>query len=271
MAEHNGVMREAGEEDAALWCRGAAAYVRHAVLARGSTPISVSFSCTATPDRSADVAIDWRVFVGRDRSIRPADAERAVGCAANLRSALREAGVREVRITGDLLLPLAVALGYEWRAPGGLTLELTQRVGAGSIAVSSSLLRSGYSVELERQPRRGGGPVVVVVSAPDAIDGATQRYADQVAAQEVITLHAPFLLTAPQIGGLAQQAARLLAQLADQGREKHLIVRGPMSLAVLIGAAGNTIGPTRVPLWDGAGGYLPGVMIGGGVADTASP
>jgi hypothetical protein len=265
----NGVLRQDGEGDAALWARAAAAYVRHGILARGSSPITVSVSCSAVPDRSAEVALDWRALVGKGPLIDPGDGGRAITAAANLRAAMREAAIGKVRITGDVYLPLAVALGLEWRAVSGLALDVVQRVGAGTIVVSSDTLASGFSVRPDRRVLRGEGPVIVAVSAPEAIDGAVERYADRVGAQEIVRLHAPHLLSDSQIGGLARQAATVLANLSDQGRDKHLIIRGPMSLALMIGAAGNAIGPTQVPLWDRAGDYLAGLMVGGAVEEPA--
>lgn len=262
LAEHNGVMRDQGEKDGAFWERAAAAYVRHGILARGSSRITVAFSCTAVPDRTAEVAVDWRALFEAGPVIEGAAAERAITAAANLRAALREASIRKVRVTGDLYLPLAVALGFEWRAVSGLALEVVQRVGAGSTVVSTDLLGSAFSVPPNHRLRHGKGPVLVIVSAPEPVDGAAERYAEGIDAEEIITLHAPHLLSESQIGGLARQTARVLARLSDQRREKHLIVRGPMSLGVLIGAAGNAIGPTEIPLWDRARDYLPGLGVG---------
>ncbi|WP_217923120.1 SAVED domain-containing protein [Miltoncostaea oceani] len=257
----NGVLRADGEDDPTLWRRAAGDYVRHALVARGSAPITISFSCTAVPDHTAEVAVDWRAVV--EETTSGIDGARVTHAAGNLESALREAGVRRVRITGDLYAPLAAALGYQWRAVSGLQLEVAQRFGGREMTVSSKMLASGFSVVPARQARGGEGPVLVVVSAPEPIDGAAGRYADEIGAEEIITLHAPHVLSEDQIGGLAQQAARLLADLSDLGRDKHLVVRGPMSLAIMIGAASNAIGPTRVPLWDRSGGYLPGLVIGG--------
>lgn len=51
------------------------------------------------------------------------------------------------------------------------------------------------------------------------------------------------------IGDVTRRVAAVLAELSDQGRDKHLLIRGPVSLAVLIGAAGYPMGRTTVPFW----------------------
>lgn len=57
-------------------------------------------------------------------------------------------------------------------------------------------------------------------------------------------------------------AVAQLAELNDRGVEKHLLLLGPASLAVRIGAAANGTGRTWVPFWDSGAGYTSGVTIG---------
>lgn len=265
LAGYNGVLREQNECDDQLWQRAAGAYVRHAVLARGGAPMRVAISCASAPDRARDLVLDWRGLVGAGRALDAASPERARGALVNLRGAFQEAGVRRVVVSAHLFLPLAVLVGHEWGPITGLKLEVEQRTGTTTSPVSVELLAHESEVAIVRAPRRGAGPVLVVVSTPQPIDGAAERYAQHVDAQEVITLHMPALLDPAGIGGLARRAAAVLAELSDQGRDKHLLIRGPVSLAVLIGAAGNPIGRTTVPLWDRDAGYLPGIVLGDGV------
>lgn len=266
LKDFNGVLREAGEPDEGLWQRAAAQYVRHAIIARGSEPVSAAVSCVSAPDRAADLVLDWRGLIDADHALDPGRLAHAHISLANLRAAFQEASVPLIRVAPDLFLPLAVLLGREWGALTGLKLEIAQRTGAQTSIVSSDLLAAGCTTPVARRARRGRGPVVVVVSAPEPVDGAAERYADQMDAQEIVRLHDDRLLSPVEIGGLASRVATLLGQLSDQGRDKHLIIRGPVSLAILIGAAGNTMGRTTVPLWDRTNGYLPGVVVGGGAA-----
>lgn len=112
------------------------------------------------------------------------------------------------------------------------------------------------------------GPVVVAVSVGKPLDGAAQRYAAARGARETRCLHIPLddqrnrMLAPEGINGVAQWTVEQLAELNDRGTEKHLLLLGPASLAVRIGAAANGTGRTWVPFWDGAAGYTSGVTIG---------
>ena len=61
---------------------------------------------------------------------------------------------------------------------------------------------------------------------------------------------------------MAQWVVERLGELNAGGVDKHLLLLGPASLAVRIGAAANGTGETLVPFWDGAAGYQSGVVIG---------
>jgi hypothetical protein len=61
---------------------------------------------------------------------------------------------------------------------------------------------------------------------------------------------------------MARRIVGQLESLSDGGHEKHLLLRGPVSLAMAVGAASNAIGRTTVPLWDGDSGYVDGLEIG---------
>jgi hypothetical protein len=45
------------------------------------------------------------------------------------------------------------------------------------------------------------------------------------------------------------------------GFARHLLIAGPVSLALLVGAARNANGPVVVPLWNGSG-YDSDITIG---------
>jgi hypothetical protein len=61
---------------------------------------------------------------------------------------------------------------------------------------------------------------------------------------------------------VAQWTVDRLAEFNARGVAKHLLMLGPVSLAVRIGAAANGTGRTFVPFWDGGAGYSSGVVIG---------
>jgi hypothetical protein len=60
---------------------------------------------------------------------------------------------------------------------------------------------------------------------------------------------------------LARRGANELRALNNRGVEKHLLIRGPTSLAIMIGAASNACGPVTVPFWDGTH-YASPILVG---------
>jgi hypothetical protein len=117
-------------------------------------------------------------------------------------------------------------------------------------------------------PLAGDGPAVVALSVGKRLDGAAQRYAAAHGARETRCLHVSLgdlpnrMLSTDDIRSLATWAVEQLAALNDRGVEKHLLLLGPASLAVRIGAAANGTGRTWLPFWDGADGYTSGLAIG---------
>jgi hypothetical protein len=69
-------------------------------------------------------------------------------------------------------------------------------------------------------------------------------------------------LDASAIQGLAAHLVKRLNALHATGTPKHLLLRGPASLAVAIGQGANSTGRTFVPFYDGHDGYVGGLWIG---------
>lgn len=65
-------------------------------------------------------------------------------------------------------------------------------------------------------------------------------------------------------GGLdpASQSVSRAQHLHTIGTPKHLLLRGPASLATAIGLSANGTGPTYVPFYDGPDAYVGGLWIG---------
>lgn len=95
------------------------------------------------------------------------------------------------------------------------------------------------------------GPVVVAVSCKDPLEGPARRYADIISASELITIHEPGLIDARRVRALARAGADQLRASNDRTVEKHLLIRGPVALAAMIGAASNACGSVVAPFWDG--------------------
>ena len=65
-------------------------------------------------------------------------------------------------------------------------------------------------------------------------------------------VHAPGLLDAGQMRSSAREAAHCLRKLNVDGFLKHLHIKGPVAMAVMLGVAANASGYVTVPFWDGA-------------------
>ena len=59
----------------------------------------------------------------------------------------------------------------------------------------------------------------------------------------------------------ARKAAVLLRDLNDRGLVKHLLMKGPVALATMLGAASNASGPVKVPFLDGSR-YVSPMTVG---------
>jgi hypothetical protein len=88
------------------------------------------------------------------------------------------------------------------------------------------------------------------------------RYASGFQARKTMDLHVPEELDARRVRGLARHIADALRDASLMGAQKHLLLAGPVSLAVLVGASANGAGAVTMPLWDGRT-YGQPLVIGG--------
>jgi hypothetical protein len=138
----------------------------------------------------------------------------------------------------------------------------------GPLLVTHDVPCADIDAEPVRAAMGGAGPAVLAVSIGKDLGDSVQRYAEAQDACEAVHLHVPTdgrqdrALAAEDIAGLAEWTVSELARLNATGVEKHLLLLGPGSLAVRIGAAANGTGKTFVPFWDGAAGYTGGIVIG---------
>ena len=153
---------------------------------------------------------------------------------------------------------MAFLVGYEWRVTARLRLAVRQRTG-----ISFSEIEGDGEVVNPPEPVReslaANGPAVLTVSCRDGLGEAAVRYAADVGARELITLHMPGLLAEPELRGLARACE--LRNLNNRGIDKHLLVLGPSALAVFAGAAANASGTVRIPFWDGSR-YVEPLIVG---------
>jgi len=155
-------------------------------------------------------------------------------------------------------------VGYEWRITTRIRLELRQRTGSAFAWIEADGPEEKASAPVAERFDRDG-PAVVAVSCKNSLEVPARRYAKDVSASKLILIHEPGLIGAGRMRSLARAAADELRTLNDRGVAKHLLIRGPSSLAVLIGAASNACGPVTAPFWDGAR-YVSPVAVGAGSA-----
>ncbi|MDX6602998.1 MAG: hypothetical protein QOF13_2200 [Solirubrobacterales bacterium] len=250
----NGLVR--GSSAADFFIREAARrYLLDAAASLADTPIAMAVTALREPHDGHDLTLDWSGLLNREaRTIAPEQVSRLIGALVDVRTALqRQVESPHLLLDLDLPLPLAVLTGYHWRLTTRMRLDVRQRMDGDLL-----LVRQRGEVDEPATPfaddgaTGGEGPTIVAISCGEPIPGAADRYRESVAGRSVISLHCPGHLSAAQIRGVAQRAARKLGELNDAGREKHLLLRGPASLALLLGASMNAAGTTTVPLWNGS-------------------
>jgi len=264
----NGLVRRPRESAKAFHRRVAHRYLRDAVKALaaggrdGAATVTVAMRALSEPSGQHDLTFDWRTLIDpAARSLAPGARELIADALATAREALQAAFPSpSLLLDLDLPLPLAFLVGYEWRVTTRLRPTVRQRTG-----ISFSKVEGDGEVANPPDPIReslaADGPAVLAVSCRDGLGEAATNYAAEVGARELITLHAPGLLAAPELRGLARACARQLRNLNNRGIDKHLLVLGPSALAVFAGAAANASGPVTIPFWDGSR-YVEPLVVG---------
>lgn len=252
LLDRNGTVRGRSESVAAFRKSVARRYVRDAVRSLSDGPLDVAFRALSEPAGEHSLTFDWRpVFDARARCLDNDTLPVLVDALTNAKEAFqsRERDP-EVRLDLDLPLPLAFLVGYEWRVTSRIRLRVGQRTGSSYTwvdAAGSTVAISEPAIEVYDRL----GPAVLAVSCGGPFDEVAKRYAAEQHASRLISLHAPGLLDAPQIRAMARKAARCLQDLNDRGLHKHLLIKGPVAMAAMLGAASNASGAVTLPFWDG--------------------
>ena len=264
----NGLVRRDREPAEQFRRRVARRYVRDAVKASAAqhgddaATVTVAIRILSEPAGEHELTFDWRALIDPTARSLALGARELIGDAlATAREALQAAFPWPALLLDlDLPLPLAFLTGYQWRTTSRLRLAVRQRTG-----VSYSTIDGDGPVtnppEPERRSLAAPGPAVLAVSCREGLGDAAARYAAEVGACELITLHVPGLLAAPDLRGLARACARELRDLSSRGLDKHLLLLGPAALAVLAGAAANASGPVTIPFWNGSR-YVEPLVVG---------
>jgi len=260
---HNGVVYDGVEDPKAFRRRVARRYVRDAITGLGAGTLTIAFRALSEPDGDHDLTFDWRELLDpRRRVLVPGALDAMIDALANTREiAQARTNSPELRVEPDLPLPLAYLVGYEWRITTRLRLAVNQRTGSTFRWISADGPTAPIGAPIAEELVSNDDVTVVVASCGTGTPGAARRYADSVGARRLVTLHVDGLLDDGQIRALARATADELRAANDRGEHKHLLIVGPATLAMLIGAAANACGAVTVPFWDGTT-YVSPVTVG---------
>jgi hypothetical protein len=171
-----------------------------------------------------------------------------------------------IEVETHLKLPLAALVGWEWNRARQISLEVRQISPALQFTVHERSSAPVSLPEAKVSELGGPGPAVLAVSTVKPLAGAARRYAEKVKARRIIHLHLPGdadrVVGADEIVAASDWTVEQLSALNDEGIGKHLLILGPSSLAVWIGAKAHGTGRTVIPFWDGTTGYRSSIEIG---------
>jgi hypothetical protein len=264
-----GVVKGKRESQTALAARAARRYVHDIVVQHPGDELKVAITGTRAAVDGHDLFLDWHALLDENgRVTDPAVVPVLIETLADIRQAAQEHwATPRIVLDSHLRLPMAAFVGWQWHRLRPINLAVIQ----------SSSQRRALLVEdvvadprpfgpLEMTPLTGDGPVVLAVSVGKEMGAAADRYATTVNARELRRLHVALPpgegLDAEAVCGLAQWVIDELTQLNAVGVAKQLLLSGPGSLAVRVGAAANGTGKTLLPFWDGGHGYFGGIEIG---------
>lgn len=248
----NGIVKGARETLREFCLRVASRYLRDAVLTlHGNTSINVEMRTLGEPSSNCDLTFDWRELIDPDKRLLTNDGpQQLVEVLRVAREALQAISTSpHIILDQDLPLPLAFLVGHEWRITSRLRLTIRQRTGATFNDIDGDG-RVVSAPDPASNPLQGNGPVVLAVSCRSGLGVMAEKYADEAGARELVSLHADGILSPPEIRGLARACANELRSLNNRGVEKHLLMLGPSTLAILAGVASNACGPVAIPFWD---------------------
>ena len=271
LLDRNGVLRRAKQPLRELARETAREYVKQLVKAVPAGPVDIAVTAFRAPTEKHDLTMDWRsLFDPETRVLETGAVETIFEALGDIREALQSRErCPQVTIEVALPIPLAMLLGYEWRRTTQLRVSVkTVNPGDGRVLVVDPTPTPAAALPDARVMKLdGSGPVVLGLSVGASLGATIDRYAADHDARAFEHIHIdrdPHTdpLSAEDIRGIAAQVVKRLNQLQAEGAPKHLLLRGPASLAVAIGLAANGTGPTLVPFYDGHDYYVGGLWIG---------
>lgn len=228
-------------------------YLDAILRTKRAQPVHVQITSFADPVSSYDLQLDWRKLVEEPTGMpKPRKLRKMVEALRVVRQALIKSGcTMPVVLEANLPLPLATQVGVVWNRHSTLSLELARRRDGETTTVPSR--RQGpnpaltWSGDLDEMDTNGG--VVIAVSTEHSIDRKTQEYAARHGVAAVCSTHIEGRLEPDQFAGTAAAIASKLHHAKGLSDNVHLVLRGPVELAVLIGTSASAAVPFLMPRW----------------------
>jgi hypothetical protein len=264
LCDRNGLVRDPAKESIAEFAASAARrYVKDMVREHQRDELRVAITGGREPTTDYDLVLDWRELLdGNGRLQDSTGLPLLTETLADIRIAAQSrASVPRIIVEPHLRLPLAALVGWEWNRVRPIDLRIIQTSTAGSMVVED--LDHPQSLPGQNEfSFDGDGPCVVALSVGKNLGDTVSRYARSIDARGATHLHLDGPLDSAGICCAANWAIEQLSALNTKAIAKHLLLLGPVSLAVRIGASANGTGKTTIPFWDGGTGYGSAVVIG---------
>jgi hypothetical protein len=257
-------VRRSGEGIAEFATLAARRYVKDLIREHQGEDLRIAITGGRELTGGYDLALDWRGMLDDSGRLRDsAGLPLLVETLSDIRFAAQSrAGVPQITVEPHLRLPLGVLVGWEWNRVWPIDLRVVQTSATGSMVVGD-LAHKTHALPTPRELSfDGDGPHVVALSVGKNLGDTISRYAVGINARGATHLHLDGSLDAAGICGIANWTIEQLASLNSRAISKHLLLLGPVSLAVRIGASANGTGRTTIPFWDGGTDYGPSVVIG---------
>lgn len=260
LLDFTGIVKD-DEDSHAFHAMAARRYAHDAIVASPGDSIRMAISTYRQPaPQGYDLVFDWRsqcTLGGRCVSAVSIQAIDEVLEDTRLACLVRVVAP-ELILSLDVPLPLAFLIGYRWRATTRLRLVVEQSTVGRTMRVGLLGSSKRSAVTVHSKALVGGGPSVIAVTARPETNLLFIDHARRVSASDLTVIRASgSLLDAHDIRGLAEATVEQLRRCSDRGSPAELLIAGPVSLAVAIGASANAVGRVSVPFFDGSGYCTP--------------
>jgi len=259
----SGLTRERRESYPSFHARAADRYVRNAIAALKQDRFTVAITAFTEPNGGHDLTMDWRpVLDERTRALQAEPTATLEHAVLAIRDAVKpKADSPRLILDIDAPLPLAVLAGYAWRVTTRLRLTIRQRTRSAVLNIDGDGPVHSDWPAAEIRDYRATGPSVIAVAVRRPIGHALDAYARTIGAGRGYLIEIGSDLDATGIRGLARHIAAEISSVNARGEETHLLLLGPVALALLTGAAANAAGAIVVPFWNGSE-YVSPLLIG---------